>query len=142
MATCERRCAPDTESATGPTGADPEGQWRGATAARDSDHPRSVVQTAAVLVLEPIFEADFAEAAYGYRPRRSALDAVRQVSHAIDKGHAEVADADLSKYFDTIPHAALMTSVARRINDGQMLRLIKRWLKAPVVETDERGIVA
>ncbi len=62
-----------------------------------------VVQTAAVLVLEPIFEADFDEAAYGYRPRRSALDAVRQVSHAIDEGHAEVVDADLSKYFDTIP---------------------------------------
>ena len=98
-----------------------------------------VVQTAAVLVLEPIFEADFDEAAYGYRPRRSALDAVRQVSHAIDAGHAEVVDADLSKYFDTIPHSALMTSVARRISDGKMLRLIKRWLKAPVVETDEDG---
>ena len=98
-----------------------------------------VVQRAAVLVLEPIFEADFDEAAYGYRPKRSALDAVRQVSRAIDEGHTEVVDADLSKYFDTIPHAALMTSVARRVSDGPMLRLIKQWLKAPVVETDECG---
>ncbi len=98
-----------------------------------------VVQAAAVLVLEPIFEADFDEAAYGYRPKRSALDAVRKVSRAIDEGHTEVVDADLSKYFDTIPHSALMTSVARRISDGQMLRLIKLWLKAPVVETDEQG---
>jgi RNA-directed DNA polymerase len=97
------------------------------------------VQRAAVLVLEPIFEADFDEAAYGYRPKRSALDAVRQVSRAIDEGHTEVVDADLSKYFDTIPHAALMTSVARRVSDGPMLRLIKQWLKAPVVETDECG---
>jgi RNA-directed DNA polymerase len=98
-----------------------------------------VVQTAATLVLEPIFEADFDEAAYGYRPKRSALDAVRQVSHAIDEGHTEVVDVDLSKYFDTIPHSALITSVARRISDGQMLRLIKLWLKEPVVETDEHG---
>ena len=65
-----------------------------------------VVQAAAVLVLEPIFEADFDEAAYGYRPKRSALEAVRQVSRAIDEGHTEVVDADLSKYFDTIPHSA------------------------------------
>jgi RNA-directed DNA polymerase len=98
-----------------------------------------VVQAAAVLILEPIFEADFDEAAYGYRPKRSALEAVRQVSRAIDEGHTEVVDADLSKYFDTSPHSALMTSVARRISDSQMLRLIKRWLKAPVVETDEQG---
>jgi RNA-directed DNA polymerase len=86
-----------------------------------------------------IFEADFDEAAYGYRPKRSALDAVRQVSRAIDEGHTEVVDADLSKYFDTIPHSALMTSVARRVSDGPMLRLIKQWLKAPVAETDEIG---
>jgi RNA-directed DNA polymerase len=98
-----------------------------------------VVQAAAVLVLEPVFEADFDEAAYGYRPKRSALDAVRQVSRAIDEGHTEVVDADLSKYFDTIPHSALMMSVARRVSDGRMLRLIKQWLKAPVEETDEQG---
>jgi RNA-directed DNA polymerase len=98
-----------------------------------------VVQTAAVLVIEPIFEADFDEAAYGYRPQRSALDAVRTVHKAIDEGHTEIVDADLSKYFDTIPHTELMTCVARRISDGKMLHLIRMWLKAPVEETDERG---
>jgi RNA-directed DNA polymerase len=97
-----------------------------------------VVQTAATLVLEPIFEADFDEAAYGYRPKRSALDAVRAVHKAIDEGHTEIVDADLSKYFDTIPHSELITCVARRISDGKM-HLIKMWLKAPVEETDERG---
>jgi len=98
-----------------------------------------VVQTAATLVLEPIFEADFDEAAFGYRPKRRALDAVRTVHAAIDEGHTEVIDADLSKYFDTIPHQALMTCVARRISDGKMLHLVKMWLKAPVEETDARG---
>jgi RNA-directed DNA polymerase len=98
-----------------------------------------VVQTAAIVVLEPIFEADFDEAAHGYRPKRSALDAVRKVSRAIDDGHTEVVDADLSKYFDTIPHAELMTSVARRISDAKMLRLIQQWLKAPVEGTDAQG---
>jgi RNA-directed DNA polymerase len=98
-----------------------------------------VVQTAATLVIGPIFEADFDEAAYGYRPQRSALDAVRRVHQAIDEGHTEVVDADLSKYFDTIPHPELMQCVARRISDGKMLRLIKMWLKAPVEETDACG---
>ena len=98
-----------------------------------------VVQTAATLVIEPIFEADFDEAAYGYRPKRSALDAVQRVHQAIDEGHTDVVDADLSKYFDTIPHSALLRCVARRISDGKMLHLIKMWLKAPVEETDERG---
>jgi RNA-directed DNA polymerase len=98
-----------------------------------------VVQTAATLVLEPIFEADFDEAAFGYRPKRSALDAVRTVHQAIDAGHTEIVDADLSKYFDTIPHSALITCVARRVSDGKMLHLIRMWLKAPVEETDERG---
>jgi RNA-directed DNA polymerase len=98
-----------------------------------------VVQTAATLVLEPIFEADFDEAAYGYRPKRGALDAVRKVHNAIDEGHTEVVDADLSKYFDTIPHSELMRCVMRRVSDGKMLHLIKMWLKAPVAETDEWG---
>src|SRR6266446_6882524 len=98
-----------------------------------------VVETAATLVLEPIFEADFDEAAYGYRPKRGALDAVRAVHLAIDEGHTEVVDADLSKYFDSIPHSALLRCVARRVSDGKMLHLIKMWLKAPVEETDERG---
>jgi RNA-directed DNA polymerase len=98
-----------------------------------------VVQTAATLVLAPIFEADFDEAAYGYRPKGGALDAVRKVHNAIEEGHTEVVDADVSKYFDTIPHSALMRCLARRVSDGKMLHLIKMWLKAPVEDTDERG---
>ena len=98
-----------------------------------------VVQMAAVLVLEPIFEADLQPEQHAYRPGRSALDAVRQVHSLINTGHTEVIDADLSGYFDSIPHAELMKSVSRRISDGQMLRLIKMWLQAPVEEIDDRG---
>lgn len=98
-----------------------------------------VVQTAAVVVLEPIFEADLAPEQYGYRRKRSGLDAVRRVHSLLNTGHTEVVDADLAGYFDTIPHAELMKSVARRISDRSMLRLIKMWLQAPVEETDERG---
>jgi RNA-directed DNA polymerase len=98
-----------------------------------------VVQTAAVLVLNPIFEADFVDEAYGYRPRRSAQDAVKAVHQALQAGYTDVVDADLSKYFDTIPHRELMKSVARRIVDRQMLRLIRMWLKVPVEERDEQG---
>jgi len=98
-----------------------------------------VVQTAAKLVLEPIFEADFEESAYGYRPGRSAQQAVQEVHRSLCRGYTDVVDADLSKYFDTIPHSELMRSVARRIVDPQMLKLIKGWLKAPVEERDEQG---
>ncbi|MCA1707995.1 MAG: group II intron reverse transcriptase/maturase [Actinobacteria bacterium] len=98
-----------------------------------------VIQTAAKLVLEPIFEADFEDSAYGYRPKRSAQDAVRQVHHALLDGYTDVVDADLSKYFDTIPHRELMQCVARRVSDKQMLKLIKAWLKTPVEEQDEDG---
>lgn len=98
-----------------------------------------VVQQAAKLVLEPIFEADFEPNAYGYRPRRGALDAVKEVKAAILRGESHVVDADLSKYFDTIPHRELLKSVARRISDRKMLRLIRMWLKAPVEETDAAG---
>lgn len=97
------------------------------------------MQQAAKLVLEPIFEADFEPNAYGYRPERRALDAVQEVHRAIQHGEVHVVDADLSKYFDTIPHRELMRSVARRVSDGKMLRLIKMWLKAPAEETDDRG---
>ena len=98
-----------------------------------------VAQTAAVLVLEPVFEADLQPEQYAYRRDRSALDAVRQVHQLINTGHEEVVDADLSSYFDSIPHAELLKSVARRVVDGAMLHLIKMWLEAAVEETDERG---
>jgi len=98
-----------------------------------------VVQTAAKLMLEPIFEADFDPNAYGYRPKRSAQDAIRKVHQLLCDGYTNVVDADLSKYFDTIPHCELMQCVARRIVDRDVLRLIKAWLKVPVEETDEKG---
>ena len=80
-----------------------------------------VVQAAVKLVLEPIFEADFTANAYGYRPRRSAHDAVREVHRSLKAGYVHVVDADLSKYFDTIPHADLLRSVSRRVSDGAIL---------------------
>jgi RNA-directed DNA polymerase len=98
-----------------------------------------VVQTAAKLVLEPIFEADLEPCAYGYRPKRSARDAIKKVHEFLCQGYTDVVDADLSKYFDTIPHRELMQCVARRIVDREMLRLIKMWLKAPVEERDDKG---
>ena len=98
-----------------------------------------VVQTAVKLVIEPIFEADLEPNAYGYRPRRSAGDAVEAVHGLLRRGYTDVVDADLSKYFDTIPHDQLMQSVARRIVDREILKLIKMWLKAPVEETEKDG---
>lgn len=98
-----------------------------------------VVQTAVKLVIEPIFEADLEPNAYGYRPKRSACDAVRAVHGLLRGGYTDVVDADLTKYFDTIPHDQLMRSVARRIVDKHVLRLIKMWLRAPVEETDGDG---
>ena len=88
-----------------------------------------VVETAAKLVLEPIFEADFEDNAYGYRPARGAVDAVKDVHRHLRRGYTDVVDADLSRYFDSIPHAELLKSVARRVVDGAVLRLIKLWLK-------------
>ena len=98
-----------------------------------------VAQMAVKLVIEPIFEADFCETSYGFRPKKSAHDAIDDVAHSLHRGYTEVIDADLSKYFDTIPHAKLMTLVAERISDGEILRLIKLWLTAPVVEVDKDG---
>ena len=98
-----------------------------------------VVMTAAVLVLEPIFEADLQPEQYAYRQQRSALDAVRHVHTLLKSRHWEVIDADLSGYFDSIPHAELLKSVARRISDRHLLGLIKMWLQTAVEEVDKRG---
>jgi RNA-directed DNA polymerase len=98
-----------------------------------------VVQMAAVLVLGPIFEADLQPEQHAYRPNHSALDAVTQVKALVRSGHTQIVDADLSGYFDTIPHAELMRSVARRVSDGAMLHLVKMWLETPVEEEDDRG---
>jgi RNA-directed DNA polymerase len=98
-----------------------------------------VVQTAAKLVLEPIFEADLEPYSYGYRPKRSARDAIKRVHELLCQGYTDIVDADLSKYFDSIPHRELMQCVSRRIVDREMLRLIKMWLKAPVEERDDKG---
>jgi group II intron reverse transcriptase/maturase len=98
-----------------------------------------VVMMAAVVVLDPIFEADLQPEQYAYRRGRSALDAVRHVHKLINTGHQEIVDADLASYFDHLPHSELLQSVARRVVDGAMLHLIKMWLKAPVEETDDRG---
>lgn len=98
-----------------------------------------VVQTAAKLLIEPIFEADLEPNAYGYRPKRSAQDAIQEVHELLCEGYTDVVDADLSKYFDTIPHSELLQCVARRIVDKHMLHLIKMWLKVPVEEKDEAG---
>src|SRR5215470_13915283 len=98
-----------------------------------------VVQTAAKLLLEPIFEADFDPNAYGYRPKRSAQGAIQRVHKLVCEGYTDVVDADLSKYFDTIPHAELMKCVARRMVDSRMLHLIKMWLEVAIAERDDKG---
>jgi RNA-directed DNA polymerase len=98
-----------------------------------------VVQMAAVLVLEPIFEADLPSEQHAYRPGKSALDAIQKVQELVEAGYTDVVDADLSGYFDSIPHTELMKSVARRVSDRHLLHLIKMWLEAPVEECDEHG---
>ena len=98
-----------------------------------------VCMTAAMLVLEPIFEADLPPEQYAYRPGRNAQRAVVEVGAVLDHGHPEVVDADLADYFGSIPHSELLKSVARRIVDRRVLHLIKMWLECAVEETDDRG---
>jgi RNA-directed DNA polymerase len=98
-----------------------------------------VVQTAAKLILEPIFEADFLECSHGYRPKRSPKDALRQIESNLRAGYTAVYDADLQAYFDTIPHDKLMKAVEWRVADRSVLSLIRMWLGAPVEDRDESG---
>ena len=98
-----------------------------------------VVQTAAVLVLEPIFEADFLDCSHGFRPRRNAHQALDAIRHHLGAGRCAVYDADLKGYFDSIPHDKLLAALRMRIADRSVLQLIRMWLEAPVVEDDEQG---
>jgi len=98
-----------------------------------------VAQMALKLVIEPVFEADFCPSSYGFRPEKSAHDAVDEIAEALHQGHTKVIDADLSKYFDSIPHAKLLAVIAERIVDSAILHIIKLWLKAPVIGEDKDG---
>ena len=98
-----------------------------------------VVQQAAVLILEPIFEADFQDCSFGFRPGRNAHDALAEIRGHLQNGYQAVYDADLKSYFDTIDHQKLLACVRHRIADGKVVKLIRQWLQAPVVEPDEGG---
>jgi RNA-directed DNA polymerase len=93
-----------------------------------------IVQTAFLLILEPIFEADFSDSSYGFRPQKNAHDAVREIYKYLNWGCTEVYDVDLEKYFDTVDHGKLMKLVARRISDGQILHVIRQWLDCGYIE--------
>jgi RNA-directed DNA polymerase len=98
-----------------------------------------VVQMATLLILEPIFEADFLEVSYGFRPGKSAHQALAAIKHNLEEGYTAVYDADLAGYFDTIPHEKLMAAVEMRITDSHVLKLIRMWLKSPVAERQAGG---
>jgi RNA-directed DNA polymerase len=98
-----------------------------------------VAQMAVLLVIEPIFEADFEGCSFGFRPGRNAHQALDQVQAALKAGRCEVYDADLASYFDTIDHGRLLQQLARRIADRSVLWLIRLWLRCPVVEEDDQG---
>jgi len=97
-----------------------------------------IVQMSCKMVIEPIFEADFEEVSYGFRPKRSQAEAVSKIKEHIQTGKMEILDADLTKCFDTIPHKKLMILLGKRISDKNVLHLIKMWLKAPIKEPDNR----
>lgn len=114
----------------------PEGRMRplGIPTIRDR-----VVQMATLLIVEPIFEADFTDCSYGFRPGRSAQDALGKIREHLNSGRREVYDADLKGYFDTIPHDKLMAALAKRISDRSVLSLFRMWLQSPIEEEDEQG---
>jgi RNA-directed DNA polymerase len=97
-----------------------------------------VVQMAVLLILEPIFEADFLDCSHGFRPGRKAHDALERIRTELQNGRTQVYDADLKGYFDSIPHDRLMACLRMRVVDGSVLKLIRMWLKAPIIETDEK----
>jgi RNA-directed DNA polymerase len=98
-----------------------------------------VVQMAVVLILEPIFEADFLDCSYGFRPGRNAHDDLKEIKSHIKEGKVSVYDADLKGYFDTIPHDKLLACVKMRVVDRSLLRVITGWLRAPIQEEDKKG---
>ena len=98
-----------------------------------------VVQAAVLLILEPIFETDFEDCSYGFRPGRNAHQALEEIRENLRAGKCEIYDADLQGYFDSIPHDKLMACVQMRVVDGSVLKLIRQWLRAPVVEEDQQG---
>jgi RNA-directed DNA polymerase len=98
-----------------------------------------IVQMAMLLILEPIFEADFHESSYGFRPGKSAHQALDAIRGHVARGRQEVYDADLKSYFDTIPHDQLLKALRMRITDRSVLALIRSWLEAPIVESDDQG---
>src|SRR5262249_52282571 len=98
-----------------------------------------IVQTAVLLVLEPIFEADFLDSSYGFRPGRNAHQAIDAIRQHLTAGFREIYDADRKSYFDTIPHEALLKCLERRIADRTVLKLIRQWMECPIIETDDQG---
>ena len=97
-----------------------------------------IVQTALKLVIEPIFEREFEESSYGFRPQRSCKDALREVDDLIKQGYTQVVDADLESYFDTIPHVALMREIEERISDGRVLSLIEQFFSQDIIQEMKR----